>query len=146
MLDGCVSTTNVRRATAVLLVLPALASMFGCGMSSVPTAHLSGKVTLGGKPLPSDSEGSITFTLEGSTKNKGTVSVPINIGDSSYDSPDTPRGPVKAYFSIIRKGPAKMSQRTGQQYHDIINLVPNKYATGVDVEVEEDNSNQDFNL
>jgi hypothetical protein len=128
------------------VITAVLASLGGCGGSSVPTAHLAGKVLLDGKPIPSDAEASLMFVREGAKDDEATVRVPINVGDSTYDAPNVPQGAVRAYFSITRKGPAKISERTGEEYHDIINLVPGQYATGIPLQVSGDNINQDFDL
>lgn len=123
-----------------------LVATVGCGGSSVPTAHLSGKVTLGGKPIPSDAEASIMFVNEKVEGEAGKTTAVINTSDGSYDAPDTPQGDVRAIFSIVRKGPTKVSERTGQEYQEEINLVPAKYATGIPIQVTGDNTNQNFEL
>jgi hypothetical protein len=134
------------RGIGKLAVIAAvLASAGGCG-SSVPTARLAGKVLLGGKPIPGDAEASLMFVREGAKDDETTVRVPINVGDSTYDAPKVPQGAVRAYFSITRKGPAKISEHTGKEYHDIINLVPGQYATGIPLQVSGDDIHQDFDL
>jgi hypothetical protein len=73
------------------------------------------------------------------------ISAPVTKG--RYDSPQTPVGPVRTHFEITRAaGPQKTSERTGQSYQDVVSLVPAKYAAGVLLHVEGDNSSQDFAL
>jgi hypothetical protein len=114
----------------------------GCGLDAGKTVSLSGNVTIGGKPIPSDAQAFITFA----TKSDGaerSVSVPIKEG--RYESPRTPQGQVFVSFRINRTGPEKMSERTGELYRDIISLLP-RNQTGESVLVEEDNSDLDFDL
>lgn len=117
----------------------------GCGDSSTDGAHLAGRVTLQGKELPADAEGFITFTQQGAAKDEKPVTVPVTA--SRYDSPNTPTGKVKVYFDISRKtGPVKKSERTGTEYQDVVNLVPQQYATGIEIDVSGDKTDQDFSL
>ena len=141
------TNTNRCRPRIVLAVAVAmLATAVGCGGSSTPTAHVSGKVTLDGKAIPSDAEASVMFVNDQVEGEEGKVSVPINTSDGSYDSPNTPQGDIRAYFSITRKGPPKVSERTGEEYQETINLVPAKVATGIPLTVSGDNTNQNFEL
>jgi hypothetical protein len=114
----------------------------GCGRESSPVAHLSGTVTIDGKPIPSDANASMSFA-----PTEGGVAVAVTIVDGRYDSPKTPQGKVSVMFSISRSiGPEKVSERTGQKYRDIANLVPPEHAAGMVIEVQEDNSNLNFDL
>ena len=133
------------KTEAAILLIAATLPVLGCGGSSNPTAHLSGKVTIRGKAIPSDAQASLQFytQIDGEELK---VDVPINTADGTYDSPKTPQGDIRVFFIITREGPAKMSSRTGQEYHDTINLVPPKYSTGLPLTVSEDNPNQNFDL
>ncbi|MBX3433196.1 MAG: hypothetical protein KF847_07735 [Pirellulales bacterium] len=129
-----------RRAWATLAALGLLA---GCGGSN-STVHLHGKVTLGGQPIPADAKASITFAPPGGSELKA-VSVPIVNGE--YDSPATPVGKLRAYFEVSKEtGPVKKSERTGAEYRDVVNLVPPRSATGVEIEVAGENLDQNFDL
>ena len=138
------SPTNrgpARSRAAAVVCLAVIAAAIGCSGSS-STAHLAGTVTVGGKPIPAEAKASITFHGSGEGQ---TVNVPIV--DGKYDSPATPRGDVRVYFSISQEvGPVKKSERTGTDYRDIVEIVPPKYATGVALTVADDNQQQDFNL
>jgi hypothetical protein len=115
----------------------------GCcgGSSSGNTAHLEGTVTIGGQPLPADAEGAITFRSDSG----GAATAPITQG--RYDSPATPKGAVKAYFSISKPtGKTYKSERTGAEIEETISIVPASVSGGVDVEVSGDNSDQNFDL
>lgn len=129
----------MRNVCAVLVVL---FLMLGCDVSSVPTAHLAGSVTIKGKPVPADAKAALSFQPLGGGES---VSVPITSG--RYDSPNTPQGSVSVKFYISRPvGPEKVSERTGGKYQDIANLVPPEHAAGITIEVSGDNLNQDFEL
>jgi hypothetical protein len=123
------------------VVLAVLLLMSGCGKGSAPTAHLAGAVMIGGAPIPSDADAALSFKPQ----NGKAVSVPITNG--KYDSPNTPVGSVLVQFYISRRvGPMKTSERTGEKYQDIANLVPPDHAAGMSLEVSKDNLNQDFAL
>jgi hypothetical protein len=103
---------------------------------------LAGTVTIDGNPVPSDAEAALSFAPLGGGQS---VSVPITSG--RYDSPKTPHGSVIVKFYISRRvGPMKTSERTGEKYQDIANLVPSDHAAGMSLEVNGDNLNQDFEL
>ena len=114
----------------------------GCSFGGGSAAHLSGQVTLSGKPLPGSAQAFITFASDADPNRS--VSVPIAAG--RYDSPATPAGPCRVFFEITTAGPEKISERTGQPYRDIVNLVPARHADGIPLEVSGDNINQDFDL
>jgi hypothetical protein len=113
----------------------------GCGLGG-RSAHVSGQVTLKGKPLPEAAQAFITFASDADPK--ASVSAPIAAGH--YDAPNTPVGPCHVFFEITTTGPEKMSERTGQPYRDIINHVPDRYAEGIPLDVTGDLPSQDFDL
>ena len=84
----------------VMLVAASLSPLAGCGktMPSANTAHLKGKITLDGGPIPADAIAGITFkpTRSGQAK-----TMFASIIDGSYDSPETPKGLVKTYISLF---------------------------------------------
>jgi hypothetical protein len=134
--------TSVIALRAILLASAALFLASGCGKSDSPKAHLAGAVTIKGASIPSDADASISFApLAGGQS----VSVPIVGG--RYNSPQTPEGTVTVKFYISQPiGPEKLSERTGEKFRDVTNLVPAEHAAGIVLEVRGDNSNQDFAL
>jgi hypothetical protein len=123
-------------------VLIVLFLMSGCGKRSAPTAHLAGAVTINGQPVPADAEAALSFEPQA-----GGRSVSVAITSGRYDSPNTPQGSVLVRFYISQRvGPVKVSERTGQEYQDIANIVPPQHAAGMTIEVSGDNLNQDFAL
>jgi hypothetical protein len=114
----------------------------GCGKGAPPTAQVSGAVTIKGAPVPADASASISFAPV-----QGGESVTVPIVDSRYVSPTTPRGAVAVKFYISRaNGPEKISERTGQTYQDISNLVPPEHASGMVLEIGKESVQQDFQL
>jgi hypothetical protein len=123
----------------------ALAFLAGCGGgSSGDTAHLQGTVTINSQPLPADAEGSIIFKPAEAGTARG---VTATIVDGNYDAPEAPKGSVIVSFSIYKtKRATTINERTGQPDTIMESLVPEKYVTGVPIEVTGDKSDQDFNL
>lgn len=138
LLSACVC---LRRVGGLWLLAGAAVLGVGCG-SGGQTAHVSGQVTLRGKPLPEGAQAFVTF--ESNADPTRSASAPIVAGH--YDSPKTPVGPGRAFFEITTTGPEKMSERTGQPYRDIISHVPAGAAEGIPLEVTGDTSDQNFNL
>ena len=115
----------------------------GCGGGSGKTAHVQGKVTIGGKDIPTDARAFIMFT--DAKDMKKSASVPIESG--AYDSPKTPTGAVRVSFDITKPtGPVKKSERTGEDYQDMANLVPPAKTSGVEVTIDGDKNDLNFNL
>ena len=122
-----------------------LAVALGCSGSSGAGAHVSGRVTLDGKPLPADAKAFVIFAPAATTEQSQSVSVPVVNG--AYDSPNTPVGSVKVFFDVTKAtGPVKKSERTGEDYQDVINLVPSEFGAGVARTVDGDMADQNFDL
>ena len=123
----------------------ALGWCVGCGggASSGDTAHLQGAVTIGGQPLPTDVEASILFRPTQEAQGK-TVSVPVVGG--RYDSPETPTGAVKAFFTIQQPTGRVFDNDRGAPIKEQKSLVPDKYGAGLDLTVSDDNDAQNFEL
>ena len=129
------------RLSGLWLLAGAAALAAGCGVGGT-VAHVSGQVTLRGKPLPESAQAFITFVAAADSKRS--ASVPIAAG--RYDSPETPVGPCRAFFEITTTGPEKISDRTGQPYRDVISHVPAGVAEGIPLEVTGDKPDQNFDL
>ncbi|BBO31187.1 hypothetical protein [Lacipirellula parvula] len=131
------------RFVSLLALIATFCWCTGCGgrSSTGNTAHLQGQVTIGGQPLPAGADGAITFR----TTAGGAVTVPI--AEGKYDSPATPRGAVKAYFSINKPtGKTYKSARTGTDVAETVSIVPASVSNGVEVEVSGDKADQNFDL
>jgi hypothetical protein len=133
-------------AALVVFLLP-LSLLYGCGPASPsePVSKLEGTVTVGGKPLPEDAEGSLGFS-------------PAKLGEAPpcqaklvggrYRSDRVPQGVVVVTFQITRRT-GKMLKTSPDDIHptpERINLVPEAVRGGLRIEVQADNPNQDFDL
>lgn len=108
------------------------------------TAHWSGEVTLDGQPLPADASGSITLRTMGPG---GGQAVTVQIKDGRYDSPQTPKGTVIAYFDISQPtGRTYFSDRVQKEIQETKSIVPDKHAQGVQVEVSGNDPAANFEL
>lgn len=123
-----------------------LAVTIGCpeAGSGKPTAHLQGKVTLGGQPIPAGAQASITFMPTG-VDQANAVSVPIQNG--TFDVADAPTGKVMVSFSILRDtGVVASSDGVGRPEPVYESLVPAGKAGGVEVQIDGDKSDLTFDL
>jgi hypothetical protein len=130
---------NVAAACVMIMTLT------GCGKNSTDkTAHWSGEITLGGKPLPDDAEGSITFRP---LSPKGGQAVTVRIENGSYDSPLTPKGKIIAYFDINQPtGRTFHSDRVGKDVPETKSIVPAGPAQGMEFNVTGDKSDANIGL
>lgn len=133
-----------RRLAVGVLATACMAALSGCSGSDASgrIAHLQGAVTIGGQTLPAGADGGVTFRPIGEGQQAF-----ARIVDGRYDSPHTPVGPVKAFFSISAPtGRMITSDRTGEAYPETESIVPAQHGAGMDLEVAGDNLNQDFDL
>jgi hypothetical protein len=119
----------------------------GCGSAArtEPVAKLEGTVTIGGKPLPSDAEGSVTFMP---TARGEAPPVQAGLAAGHYKAENVPKGQVTATFHISRLT-GKMLKASPDDIHptpERIDLVPEALRAGLKVEVKGDNPRQDFDL
>jgi hypothetical protein len=117
--------------------------LVGCGSGGPKTAHVKGTVTIGGQAVPADVQGSISFKVTEHDQGKSTSA---QIVGGRYDSPKTPTGKLKAFFSIQQPTGKMAREGIGAPYPEYRNLTPAKYETGMDVEITGDNDTQDFDL
>jgi hypothetical protein len=124
-----------------------IASLWGCsedGALSKPTAHLRGNVTIDGRPVPSDAEGTIVFRPAGGGGQAQPASA--TIVDSKYDAPNVPQGKVKAYFNIGRLTGRMITEAAGgSPFAEMEQLAPAEAETGISIDVTGD-AERDFNL
>ncbi len=112
----------------------------GCGKSAPknPTAKLAGQVTIDGQPI---AEGRIDFfpTAQAGQPDGG----PIVAG--AYEVQRAPLGKVHVSFSAIRES-GKILHERDHDFPERVNLIPPKFQTGIEVEVNGDNSALNFEL
>lgn len=135
---------TVHVVVALVASMP-LVALLGCGGGDArrPTAHLRGAVTLGGEALPEDAEANLFFkpTARGQAR---TTSVPVV--DGVYDAPDVPLGTVKLYFDLQRPTGRMVSEAGGTPFPEYRNLVPAEYGNGLEIQVDGDSLERDFDL
>lgn len=133
-------TRTSKLATLALLMLP----LVGCDGQSGATTTLSGQVTIGGQPIPSDATASVSFRPIGGQKAQPVSAL---IANGGYRCDAVPLGPVVAEFDIRQPvGPMKTSARTGAQYQEEKSLVPANHAAGIEFEVKAGDESRDFEL
>jgi hypothetical protein len=116
----------------------------GCGGSGgKPTAHLQGTVTLAGKPLPAEANAQISFV--GTSKEQAPPAT-AQIVAGKYDCPTAPQGAVKVQFNILQPSGPEYTTERGDKARQMENLVSDKYAAGIDLQVTGDNAEQNFDL
>jgi hypothetical protein len=127
---------------ALLLVLTA-----GCGPSArtEPVAKLEGNVTIGGKPLPADAEGTVIF-MPAARGEAPPAQAKLAVGH--YKAENVPKGQVLATFHISRLT-GKMLKTSPDDIHptpERVDLIPESLRAGVKVEVQGNNPHRDFDL
>jgi hypothetical protein len=127
---------------SALLFLLALAAATGCGGSS-DKAHLKGKVTVNGQPLPADAIGTITFQT--TTPGQGKMASAA-IENGAYEVLEAPVGPLKAYFTVQQPTGRTIDNGRGTPAQEYKTMISDKYATGVDIQVDGDTESMDFAL
>jgi hypothetical protein len=90
--------------------------------------------------VPSDAWATINFS---ETTTRVATSAPIT--DSKYDAPDVPLGKVNAFIQIVQPT-GKMASEGGRSWPETRNLVADKYNRGIQLDVTDDNSDQNFEL
>jgi len=125
------------------LLLP-IVLIVGCNSgSSWPVAHLHGKVTIDGQPLPGNLDNPrIMFVPPATGDNRNAKPVIATIVDGQYDAPDVPTGPITVRFDL--------QQLTGREFArgmtESVNLVPMEHQDGIAIEVTEGDQAHDFEL
>lgn len=124
---------------AATLVLPACL-LVGCGGGSkFPTVKVSGKVTLDGQPL---AKGSINVSPQGEGQDDA---APIVNG--AYTLTKAPKGKVKVYFSAVQETGKMLPGTSGSaEIAEVKNIIPDKYAAGVDQEITQSREDLNFEL
>jgi hypothetical protein len=132
---------GVREVIFVAALLCVVIVIAGCNGGRKPgTARLEGSVTIDGQPPPAEAKGSISFRPTG--KGQPTSA---QIVDGKYKCDDVPLGEVVVFVQLVLPT-GKMVSDGGRSYPELRNLVSSKYDQGIQLNVTDDNSNQDFEL
>jgi hypothetical protein len=114
-------------------------SAAGCGKSGPPTAKLEGTVTLDGAPIAT---GYIQFrptTKEQSNPAGG------KIENGQYVVKSAPLGKVLVLFNATKET-GKTITEGDETRPEAVNIIPQKYQKGIEIEVAGDNPSQNFEL
>ena len=122
---------------AICLVLSL--TLVGCGGRGYSTALVEGRVTIKGEPVK---QGNLTFTPLQPGRGRG-VTAAIVAG--RYIAKDVPQGKVRVDF-YATKETGRMVAAFDKSIPETINIIPDKYRAGMEIEVGADNNNRDFNL
>jgi hypothetical protein len=71
------------------------------------------------------------------------TSAPITNGE--YDCPDVPVGKVDVFIQVVQPT-GKMASEGGRSWPETRSLIADKYGSGIQIDVTEDNSDQHFEL
>ena len=128
-------------------ICASLIALSGCGQAgrTEPVVKLEGNVSISGKPLPADAEGTVIF-------------MPAALGEAPpaqakivgghYKAEKVAKGQVLATFQISRLT-GNMLKTSPDDIHptpERIDLVPKGSRAGVKFEVQSDSSSQNFDL
>jgi hypothetical protein len=122
-----------------------LACSIGCARDGSPnTAEVQGTVTIGGEAIPPDAEGTISF-VPTSVAQAGASTATISGG--KYNASAVPKGKVLATFTIMQPtGEEKPFAPGARAQMDMRSLVPPSKAGGVEIEINKDDPNLNFDL
>lgn len=123
--------------TSFLAVLITIA-LSGCTGSSnkVKTAQLKGRVTVDNQPVE---QGSLQFLPIADGQPTG-----AEIKAGGYEA-EVPLGKVRVVFTANRPT-GRMVEEYSSSYPEVVNLIPARYAQGLEVEVVGDNAARHFAL
>ena|SRR5437899_1171893 len=126
-------------ATILLSVLSA-----GCdggpAKPSYPSTRLEGMVTVDGHPIPA---GTVQFLPPQGSK---APVVEAQIKDGRYVAANVPVGKVRVLFTAVEKTGKVDTKSTSQPVPEVVNIIPDRYRDGLDVEVTADGAKKDFDL
>jgi hypothetical protein len=129
----------IYRRSGVLLVLFLLIS--GCGGSGEPTARVEGAVSIGGEPVQ---QGMISFTPRESGAG---MPATADIVNGRYQASGVPMGRVLVQIHATKEtGKMLTDEAEGGQYAETIDIVPEKYRSGIEITISGREDSHDFDL
>jgi hypothetical protein len=115
-----------------------MAAAAGCTRGPA-TTHLEGRVTVDGQPIR---EGNLNFVALEPNRGRGTTAV---ISEGRYAAQKVPLGRVRVDFNATR-ATGRTVIVSDLPVPEIIDLIPEKYHAGIEIEVKEGQFQRDFNL
>lgn len=129
----------VFRSGCVLALVAILAT--GCGDSTGPGAKVAGNVSINGEPVE---KGMISFSPRESGIGKPTTA---DIVDGRYEAKDVPIGNVLVQIHATKEtGKMVADQDEGGEYAEVLDLVPEKYRSGIETTISAEEESHDFEL
>jgi hypothetical protein len=125
--------------SGVLVVLVLLIS--GCGGSGEPTARVEGAVSIGGEPVQ---QGMISFTPKESGAG---MPATADILNGRYQASGVPMGRVLVQIHATKEtGKMLTDEAEGGQYAEAVDIVPEKYRSGIEITISGREDSHDFDL
>lgn len=125
---------------ACCLLLALMSMTAGCGdQASYPQTRLTGTVAIDGQPVE---QGSLSFTPEGPGPAQAVGAL---IANGRYTAEKVPLGKVRVLFNATRKT-GKAPSEHDKPIPILMDLVPAKYRSGMAIEVQKGQSEQNFDL
>jgi hypothetical protein len=127
----------------VMAVLVA-AGIPGCSrpasQTAYPSTQLQGAVTVDGHPIKS---GSMQFLPPSGSK---APAVQAEIKDGRYVAAGVPLGKVRVIFTAVKETGRVDTKSTSTPIPEVVNIIPDRYRDGWEIDVTADKTQQDFDL
>jgi hypothetical protein len=137
------SDQNHRAGFVTPLLSLILFALFGSGCGAdkpaYPAARLEGSVTVDGKPI---AEGRLQFVPQEVGKAPITAA---SVVEGRYVAEAVPLGKMRVLVTASQET-GKMVKEYSTPRPKVINLIPEKYRSGIPIEVTGDNANLNFDL
>lgn len=133
----------LRALISVCLLGVVLSLLVSCRGTSSNTASVGGEITIDGEPLPDDAIGSITFQTTKGGQGK-TASAPIEGG--TYQCPEVPLGALRVFITVQQPTGRTIDNSRGTPAQEYKNIISGQYASGIDVQIDGDRKDLDFDL
>ena len=127
------------RLSWVFALLPLLAG--GCGDSTGAGSQVAGTVSIDGEPVE---KGLISFSPRESGIGRPATA---DIVDGRYEAKEVPIGNVLVQIHATKEtGKMVADQDGGGEYAEILDLVPEKYRSGIETTISGQDDSHDFDL
>lgn len=129
----------VRGIALSLVGVSIAATLWGCGGPGYPSVRLEGAVTVDGQPVEA---GTISFTPLQPGRGAG---VSATIAAGRYAAGNVPQGKVRVDFQATKET-GRTVEQFGKPYPETVNVIPERCAAGMEIEVGTGDAKRDFNL